>query len=772
MYGLILQNMAEYIKKSYGPGKWKQIQEKMEIKEDNFGVADIFPEGQILKMGKTAMKMLEMKDEEFYEGMGVYFVTLAADLGYGLMLQSVGRRFRDFFVNLDNLHDYLKFTFQRMKAPSFFIADETPDGMLMEYRSKRRGFQYYVQGQVKEISKNFALEIKKLDIVLKKQEVVFDTVVNTFEMKFENEGYKEMIAAKEARKDTSMPIRAATIFEMFPFCVLFNPEMNVTMLGVALRMIIPKIVGEGLSSWFELVKPLVEFKWEVINSRINSMFELATQEEVDKLGKSEGSSSREFSSELMLLDDDADKTLHIKGQMVFMKEWDAMLFLACPMLPKLENLIWTGLFVNDLSMHDYSRDIMLATTQEQIQMKMLLDAAEKKAALLESQQKKLGEIMKKSDDLISQMLPKKVADDLAKGKSNEEVCEAYDMVTMLFSDIVTFTVICSHLKPLQVVQLLNNMYTLFDFLCDQNAVYKVETIGDAYLIVAGCPVKAANHAIKICDMAFDMMDGISMLKDPSNGEAIHMRIGCHSGPVVAGVVGLKMPRFCLFGINVGLTEKFESNSKPDQIHISEKTQELLSSQYKVEERTDEGLSMKVGGYRSFFLNSKENRRPLQPAIIKALLPTADEGPKIDDKKKKEDKKKEEPKKADAAPAAAASAAPAAAASAPAPAAASSAPAASAAPTPSAAPAESSAPSSEPAPAPSDGGGGGGGGGGAEDAPAAEAAPVEEEAAPAEEAAEAEAAGDAGDEGQKGDVEVVASQQCCGGIKKSSVCTLI
>merc|ERR1719225_33141 len=666
-------------------------------------------------MGKTAMKLLEMKDEEFYEGMGVYFVALATDLGYGLMLQSVGRRFRDFFVNLDNLHDYLKFTFQRMKAPSFFIAAETGDGMTMEYRSKRRGFQYYVQGQIKEISKNFALEIKKLEIVLKKQEVVFDTVVNTFEMKFENLGFNEMIAAKEARKDASMPIRAATLFEMFPFCVLFNPEMNVTMLGVALRMIIPKIIGEGLSSWFELVKPLVEFKWDVINSRINSMFELATQEEVDKLGKSEGSSSREFSSELMLLDEDVDKTLHIKGQMVFMKEWDCMLFLACPMLPKLENLIWTGLFVNDLSMHDYSRDIMLATTQEQIQMKMLLDAAEKKAAQLESQQKKLGEIMKKSDDLISQMLPKKVADDLAKGKSNEEVCEAYEMVTMLFSDIVTFTVICSHLKPLQVVQLLNNMYTLFDFLCDQNAVYKVETIGDAYLIVAGCPVKAANHAIKICDIAFDMMDGISMLKDPSNGEPIHMRIGCHSGPVVAGVVGLKMPRFCLFGINVGLTEKFESNSKPDQIHISEKTQELLSSQYKVEERTDEGLSMKVGGYKSFFLDSKDNRRPLQEAVIRALLPTEKEAPKVGKKeeKKKEDKKeaakKEEPKKEEpkkeAAPPPKAEAAPEASSS--------SAPAPSAAPTPSAAPAASSAPAVESAPAPSDGGGGGGG----EEAPA-------------------------------------------------------
>merc|ERR1711962_21199 len=679
-------------------------------------------------MGKTAMKLLEMKDEEFYEGMGIYFVTLATDLGYGLMLQSIGRRFRDFFINLDNLHDYLKFTFLRMKAPSFFIADETPEGMLMEYRSKRRGFQYYVQGQVKEISKNFALEIKKLEIVLKKQEVVFDTVVNTFEMKFENLGFNEMIAAKEARKDASMPIRAATLFEMFPFCVLFNPEMNVTMLGVALRMIIPKIIGEGLSSWFELVKPLVEFKWDVINSRINSMFELATQEEVDKLGKSEGSSSREFSSELMLLDEDVDKTLHIKGQMVFMKEWDCMLFLACPMLPKLENLIWTGLFVNDLSMHDYSRDIMLATTQEQIQMKMLLDAAEKKAAQLESQQKKLGEIMKKSDDLISQMLPKKVADDLAKGKSNEEVCEAYEMVTMLFSDIVTFTVICSHLKPLQVVQLLNNMYTLFDFLCDQNAVYKVETIGDAYLIVAGCPNKAANHALKICDMAFDMMDGIKILKVPGSGDDIHMRIGVHSGPVVAGVVGLKMPRYCLFGVNVGLTEKFEANSKPDRIHISETTQGLITEQYKVEERLEEGLKMKVGNYRSFFMNSKDKRRPLQEAVIKALLPTASEAPKIE--KKKEEKKKEEAKKTDA------SAAPPAAAPSPAP----------------AAPTDDSAPAA--------------GGGEAPDDTAQEEANEEtvEEAAEVQEEQEQVEAKVPG-------VETVAQTQCCGGVK-SSACNLL
>ena len=89
---------------------------------------------------------------------------------------------------------------------------------------------------------------------------------------------------------------------------------------------------------------------------------------------------------------------------------------------------------------------------------------------------------------------------------------------------------------------LNTLYTLFDFLVDQNQVYKVETIGDAYLIVAGCPIKVQNHANKICDMAFDMMDSIKMLVDPGTGKDVEMRIGCHSSPVVAGVVGLKMPR--------------------------------------------------------------------------------------------------------------------------------------------------------------------------------------------------------------------------------------
>merc|ERR1712130_669186 len=356
-------------------------------------------------------------------------------------------------------------------------------------------------------------------------------------------------------------------------------------------------------------------------------------------------------------------------------------------------------------------------------------------------------VMKKSDDLISQVLPKQIADELAKGKTNEEICKAYECVTMLFSDIVTFTVICSKLKPIQVVQLLNNMYTLFDFLCDQNAVYKVETIGDAYLIVAGCPVKAANHALKICDMAFDMMDGITMLKVPGSGDDIHMRIGVHSGPVVAGVVGLKMPRYCLFGINVGLTEKFESNSKPDKIHISETTIEHLSSQYKLEERNEEGLKMRLNGCKSFFLTSKDNRKPLQEAVIKALLPTDKEAPKLGKKEKKDDgkkddkkdAKKEEPKKDAPKKDAPKAEPPKAAAEAPKPAA--------EAPKPAAAPPPPPPAASAPAAADAE----------------ADPEPDAEAAAANDDDAGDEAATNDGDEGSL-DVEMVQQTQCCGGLK--------
>ena len=99
---------------------------------DAFGT---FPEGQLLKMGKKAMTILAIKDEEFYEGMGVYFVALTQTLGFADILKGLGRNMRDMFLNLDNLHDYLRATFPRIKPPSFFIEEESESRNKMIHNS-------------------------------------------------------------------------------------------------------------------------------------------------------------------------------------------------------------------------------------------------------------------------------------------------------------------------------------------------------------------------------------------------------------------------------------------------------------------------------------------------------------------------------------------------------------------------------------------------------------------------------------------------------------
>ena len=88
-----------------------------------------------MKMAKKSIGILEMTDEEFWEGMGSYFVQLTENLGFFNLIQHLGRELRDFFLNLDNLHDYLKFKFPRLKPPSFFVEDETDRSKSIEINS-------------------------------------------------------------------------------------------------------------------------------------------------------------------------------------------------------------------------------------------------------------------------------------------------------------------------------------------------------------------------------------------------------------------------------------------------------------------------------------------------------------------------------------------------------------------------------------------------------------------------------------------------------------
>ncbi|XP_076096196.1 retinal guanylyl cyclase 2-like isoform X2 [Mytilus galloprovincialis] len=224
----------------------------------------------------------------------------------------------------------------------------------------------------------------------------------------------------------------------------------------------------------------------------------------------------------------------------------------------------------------------------------------------------LEEEKKKTDLLLFRMLPPTVAESLKTGRSVE--AEMFTECTIYFSDIVGFTTISAMSNPLQVVTLLNDLYTMFDSTIDNYDVYKVETIGDAYMVASGLPIPNGNrHAGEIGTMALDLLSQCGKFTIRHMPEVpLRLRIGLHSGPCVAGVVGLTMPRYCLFGDTVNTASRMESTGAAFRIHISHTTKVKLDElgSYKMSYRGEVELKGK-GLAKTFWLIGKDGfNKPL------------------------------------------------------------------------------------------------------------------------------------------------------------------
>lgn len=227
----------------------------------------------------------------------------------------------------------------------------------------------------------------------------------------------------------------------------------------------------------------------------------------------------------------------------------------------------------------------------------------------------LCEEKKKTDQLLHRMLPPSVAELLKIGKLVP--AEMYESVTIYFSDIVGFTAMCSMSTPLEVVNFLNDLYTTFDASVLNRDVYKVETIGDAYMVVSGLPVRNGDkHAGEIATMALELVSKVIDFRIRHLPESrLKLRIGIHTGPCVAGVVGVSMPRYCLFGDTVNTASRMESTSEALRIHVSEpckRTLDILGG-YQLQLRGDVELKGK-GSMTTYWLIGKEGLKVKTPSI--------------------------------------------------------------------------------------------------------------------------------------------------------------
>ncbi len=202
----------------------------------------------------------------------------------------------------------------------------------------------------------------------------------------------------------------------------------------------------------------------------------------------------------------------------------------------------------------------------------------------------------KSDALLLNILPSKVADDL-KLKGFTEPEEFRD-VTVFFSDFVGFTEISSKMHPKQLIDELNELYTIFDNIMQLHHCERIKTIGDAYMAVCGMPVANTAHAHNMANAAVDIINYIKQ-RNLNSGIQWRIRIGLHSGRVVGGIVGTKKFIYDIFGDTINVAARMESNSLPMRINMSESTYLILKDKFSFEKR--EAIQVKGKGLMNMYL---------------------------------------------------------------------------------------------------------------------------------------------------------------------------
>lgn len=187
----------------------------------------------------------------------------------------------------------------------------------------------------------------------------------------------------------------------------------------------------------------------------------------------------------------------------------------------------------------------------------------------------------KSERLLLSILPAPVAKQLKQGHST--IAQDYAEASVLFADIADFTEICTHRSAIEVVNLLNQIFSTFDQLAERHGLEKIKTIGDAYMLASGVPLPRADHAEAIANMALDMQEAIEKFNH-SSGESLALRIGISTGPVVAGVIGTRKFAYDLWGDTVNTASRMESHGIPGCIQVTAGTYHHLQHRYHLEAR--------------------------------------------------------------------------------------------------------------------------------------------------------------------------------------------
>ncbi|XP_074041184.1 soluble guanylate cyclase 89Da isoform X2 [Leptinotarsa decemlineata] len=594
------------LKLEYGEDVWKLALQMSECKHTVFSTHQVYPDTIMTSLASSLASITSKSYESFMMFFGKCFVRFFSNYGYDATIKATGRYFADFLDSVDNIHSQFRMSYPKMKSPSMYLTDVDENGGVLVYRSHRHGLTHYVMGQLDQVAREiYNLELETTIIKSEKipSSVGKDVSIVHLRLNFDNSQYM----CSKNRETTSFIDRHLPAFscdlllELFPFAIIFNPTLTITGCGGKLVEVAggkEKLLGQLFTKYFKLRRPKgISFTWQNAFYLKSVMFEIEvlrvelikTRMEENKADENGDNLGDDLSNRDIEIDGKSIspyalrresqpglRNILLKGQMMFLGDINSIIFLCSPVVNDINELPDQGLYLNDLNPHGLSKEMVLAGWQHNSKLQLVFDKAEQRATELENNHSLLDTWKRRGDDLLYSMIPKPVADRLRAGSNPLSTCESFEAVTVMFCELVGFNSTTVE-DAMELVSTMNAVFSCFDSLMDRFNVYKVETVGQIYMAVCGAPDKNDDHAQNIADVSLCMVKHVRQLKIPS-GTKVDVRIGVHSGAVVAGVVGIKVPRYCFFGDTVNTASRMQSTSEPGMVHLSNSTKELLPKQ--------------------------------------------------------------------------------------------------------------------------------------------------------------------------------------------------
>ena len=328
--------------------------------------------------------------------------------------------------------------------------------------------------------------------------------------------------------------------EMCPFHMVVDAKFNILQAGNNLHRVLGMgfthtLIGRSLQDLFEIKRPvLASWDWNVIDKFQEQTFYIRSKAH------------------------DLEK-VHLKAHFMNLSLTPKHVFVAIsPDAKNIRQLREMKLTMSDLPIYTFQREAIFLGEH------ML--SGIRSSHKLDKLSRKLAFEHNLSNTLLYSMLPQNVAQILRSGETFEP--SHHENVTLFFSDVVGFTDMCSELPPWDIIDMLNRLYNVMDYLAAKFKLYKVETIGDAYMCCSGLPEPNKYHAEDVVNFALAVRECVSLVKSPLTNEPIRIRIGIHTGSCMSGVVGTLTPHYCLFGDMVNTTSRHESTGEPGKIHCS------------------------------------------------------------------------------------------------------------------------------------------------------------------------------------------------------------